>query len=73
MKKLLLLLPIVILGSCTPSANESIQVPYNEFQNNKGEYNTYTIVYDSCEYVVFKSMNAGYANQVLHKQNCKNH
>jgi len=73
MKKLLLLLSIVILGSCGPSANERTQIPYNGFQNNEGEYFTYTIIYDSCEYVVFKSMNAGYANQVLHKQNCKNH
>lgn len=73
MKKLLLLLSIVILGSCAPSANERTEFPYDNFQNNKGEYFTYTIVYDSCEYVVFKSTNNGAANQIFHKPNCKNH
>lgn len=67
MKKLLLILAVLVLYSCTES---NVVKQKTEYVVRSGGYNVQIIVMDSCEYLYG---DWGNATVLTHKGNCKNH
>ena len=70
MKKLIGILSIIMLLSCCDESKRNISVKeVNQAFYDKMVENTYTVIFDGCQYVIFNHGRRGYMS---HKGNCNN-